>query len=134
MLNLELVMLKETAIWLDLAKEHFKDAKLLYEHRHFSGCVYFCHQTLEKVLKACIVEFAHIIPPKHHDLDRLAEATKIKISKQRIVELKELTKHFWKVRYPDYRKRMFNNIKITKQDYELSKEVFIWLKEKLSQA
>ncbi len=127
-------MLKETKVWLNLADEHFKDADLLFKHRHFSGCVYFCHQTLEKILKACIVEFARKIPPKHHDLDRLAGATKVKIGKKRIVELKELTKHFWKVRYPDYRKRMFNNIKITKRDYEISKEVFLWLKEKLSKA
>lgn len=125
-------MLKETKVWLNLADEHFKDADLLFKHRHFSGCVYFCHQTLEKILKACIVEFVRKIPPKHHDLDRLAEATKIDFLKKYHKQLKLLTRDFWNVRYADFRKYKYDIKTKVEPIFVLTKEVYLCLKKKLS--
>lgn len=45
---------EETRIWLKHAEEHWKDATWLLEGRRYSACLYCCHQTLEKALKASV--------------------------------------------------------------------------------
>jgi len=52
-------MKKETVIWFEQAEEHYSDAMFMYENSRYSGSVFFCHQALEKILKAAIVEFAN---------------------------------------------------------------------------
>ncbi|TAL41280.1 MAG: HEPN domain-containing protein, partial [Methylovulum sp.] len=63
------LMKEETKPWLLQAKEHYDDALYLYDGSRYSMAVYCCHQALEKILKAAIVEFANQIPPKIHNLD-----------------------------------------------------------------
>jgi len=45
-------MKEETKLWFEQAEEHFSDAIFMYENHRFSGAVFFCHQALEKILKA----------------------------------------------------------------------------------
>jgi len=70
-------MKDEAKFWLKQAKEHYEDALYLYKGRRYSMAVYCCHQALEKMLKAAIVEFAQKAPPKSHNLDALARLTKL---------------------------------------------------------
>ena len=74
-------MKKETQPWLSQSEEHLKDAVYLFEGGRYSATVYYCHQALEKILKASIVEFKNKVPPKIHQLERLAMEGGLKLPK-----------------------------------------------------
>ena len=84
-------MKKETLPWLTQAKEHYEDALYLYNGSRYSMAVYCCHQALEKIIKAAIVEFAGITPPKIHNLDALARQSQQEFSEEWLADLAEIT-------------------------------------------
>lgn len=126
-------MKKETRFWLEQAKEHYKDALYLYEGSRYSASVYFCHQALEKILKAAIVEFRNRVPFKIHQLERLAQETGLKFPKRWHEDLAEITRHSWKVRYPDFRRFTYTNKRKVTPTVEKTKEVYQWVLKKLNQ-
>lgn len=72
---------EETKLWLQQAREHWEDANWLLEGRRYSACLYYCHQTLEKVLKGAIIEIKNIIPPKMHQYEAFLASTISGLSK-----------------------------------------------------
>lgn len=126
-------MKEETKLWLEQAKEHHEDALYLYDGSRYSASVYSCHQALEKILKACIVEFKEKLPPKLHQLDRLAIEAGLDLPDGWNEDLAEITRHFWRVRYPDFRRFVYATKEKVKPTLEKTKEVFSWVLKKLSQ-
>ena len=95
-------MRMETGVWIAQAKEHYDDAHYLYDGSRYSMALYCCHQALEKIFKAYLIEYKQILPPKNHKLDMLAQQTGLDMPSEWIADLAEITRHFWRVRYPDY--------------------------------
>ena len=124
-------MKDEAKLWLDQAEEHYKDMEYCYNGARFSLAIYSCHQTLEKLLKACIVENVGIVPPKNHQLENLAVQAKLAMTENQLKELALLTGHFWKVRYPDFRKHMYGDRKTVDQIVSKTKELYLWISKKL---
>ena len=94
-------------------------------------CVYCYHQALEKVLKASIVETVDKLPPKIHNLDQLARETKLKFSGNDFEDLAEITRHFWRVRYPDFQKYMYTNKEIVEPTVIISRKIYQWVLQQL---
>lgn len=126
-------MKEETKVWLDQAKEHHDDALYLFNGSRYSASVYSAHQALEKILKACIVEYQNKIPSKLHQLDRLALEARLELPKGWDEELAEITRHFWRVRYPDFRQYVYTTKEKAQPTIDKTKEVFIWILNKLNQ-
>ena len=126
-------MKKETKLWLTQAREHFKDALYLYDGSRYSACVFFCHQALEKILKACVVEFGNKVPSKVHQLDKIVREANLKLPKGWEVDLAEITRHFWKVRYPDFRRYVYTNKESAGPTIKKTKEIYQWILKKLNQ-
>ncbi|NCO88364.1 hypothetical protein AUK04_02910 [Candidatus Roizmanbacteria bacterium CG2_30_33_16] len=125
-------MKKETLVWFNQAKIHFSDAIFMYENRRYSGAVYFCHQALEKILKAAIVEKANKIPPKSHALEYLLKLSKLKPEQTEwSIALAEITRHFWQVRYGDYRQYKFTTRQKVEPTINFTKLIFLWVKKQL---
>lgn len=125
-------MKDEVKIWFSQAEEHFDDMILLYKNRRYSLTVYCAHQALEMILKAAIVAFVNKIPPKSHNLDRLFEETKLKpLSQKWLEELAAVTRHYWKVRYPDFRRYTYTSREKIEPTVNFTKEVYQWVKNKL---
>ena len=126
-------MKPETLIWYEQAEEHIKDASYCFNGTRYGLSLYCYHQALEKILKAAIVEFVDVVPPKSHQLDFLLKQTKLTVDNiQWFEELAKITQHFWRIRYPD--------IRLTKQYSSKEKiitiiksfeEVYSWVKNKL---
>ncbi|MEI6243389.1 MAG: HEPN domain-containing protein, partial [Chlamydiota bacterium] len=123
---------EETLVLLEQAKEHWKDTNWLLEGRRYSACLHSCHQTLEKLLKAAIVEFKDKIPPKGHQLESLARETSLKMPLEWHEELAEITRHFWRVRYPDMRRAVYTKREKVMPTYEKTREIYLWLLKKIS--
>jgi len=126
-------MKEETKLWLDQAKEHLDDAIYLYDGSRFSLCVYSCHQALEKILKAAIVELKNTIPSKIHNLDALASETGLPFPEKWNEDLAEITRHFWNVRYPDFQKFTYTTKDKIEPTFIKTKEIFQWILTKLNQ-
>ena len=65
-------MNEKTEYWLNLCNDDLETAKVLLEKKRLLHMGFFCHMIVEKSLKAAIVSQTDKIPPKTHDLPRLA--------------------------------------------------------------
>lgn len=126
-------MKEETTLWLNQANEHLEDAQYLFDGSRYSMSVFCAHQALEKILKACIIEFASKIPPKSHNLDALGRDTRIALPESWYADLAEITRHFWRVRYPDFRRYSYTNKESVQPTLDKTKEVFQWILKQLNQ-
>lgn len=71
-------MKARTRQWLDMAHYDLRAAKHTFDTRTYSYVIFFCHLTIEKMLKGCITEFAIGFPPLTHDLNQLARLAMLK--------------------------------------------------------
>ncbi|MBI5620843.1 HEPN domain-containing protein [Candidatus Gottesmanbacteria bacterium] len=77
--------------WVHSAKEDLEIAKELQNSKRYAYCLFFCQLSLEKILKAVIVDSTDDAPPITHDLVKLAAAAKLSPSTQQEVHLREVT-------------------------------------------
>ncbi len=90
----------EAEEWLRAAKDDLVDARILLEAGRYASAAFHAHQAAEKALKAAIVELRRELPPKIHNLIRLAQI--LEIRDEEILEcLRRLNPHYRVARYPD---------------------------------
>jgi len=115
--------------WLTASKEDFDSAEILYQNKKYHHALFFCHLSIEKMLKAIIVKSTKTAPPLTHDLVRLAERAAVPLSELQKNELAEITTFNIEARYDDY-KLSFR--KKAKKQFSLkylkkTKEMLQWL-------
>jgi HEPN domain-containing protein len=125
-------MKEETKDWIKQAKSHFDHMEYLYDGRRYSMAVYCAHQTIEMALKTAIVEYGNITPPKIHKLDELARQTTLSITSTLSEDLAEITRHFWRVRYPDFQQYIYTSKEKIAPTIEKTKEVYQWILAQLN--
>ncbi|MCF7793976.1 MAG: HEPN domain-containing protein [Candidatus Cloacimonetes bacterium] len=81
-------------------------------------------------MRAHIVKAISAIPPKSHNLIFLSEKTDIIIPKEMEIFFGILMRYHLQGRYPDYNPNT-PDLEKTKQYFEKTKEIFIWLQNKL---
>lgn len=105
---------------------------MLNSGRH-AYCVFMCHLSVEKALKALFSEKLAKNPPKTHSLVYLVQSAQLEVTIEIRDFLEGLDEISVPVRYPDELKKMlkeYNKVR-TKIIFVKSKEVLKWLKEKL---
>jgi HEPN domain-containing protein len=132
-------MKPQTKHWIDSADYDWRVAHHMLKSRSHIYVLFLCHLTIEKLLKACLVEFTTCrIPPKIHILPTLAERAGIlhEIPEQFQPLLVELTRLQEKTRYalepntPPSSYTRDHAIRYLKRTEALRK----WLKQKLTSA
>jgi HEPN domain-containing protein len=128
-------MLDKAQYWLELAEEDVSVAEVLLNGKKYLQAGFFCHLIAEKALKAMIVRVSDDIPPKIHDLAKLAERGGVldDLSQKQLSLLKELNPLNIDARYPEYKERMksiFTQEKTTML-FEGTEELLCWIKQKL---
>jgi len=61
--------------WIDLARYDLISAKTMLSGERYIYVGFLCHQTVEKILKACYEKYINDTPPYIHNLLRLSELT-----------------------------------------------------------
>jgi AbiV family abortive infection protein len=89
--------------WRTASKEDFDTAEILFQNKRYHHALFFCHLSIEKMLKAIIVKMTGTAPPLSHDLVRLAEKAGLDLNKPRKDELVEMTTFNIVARYDDYK-------------------------------
>ena len=121
--------------WIESADNDLSASKSLFNSGKYDWCLFVGHLVLEKLLKALFVLNNHNkIPPKTHNLTKLAKVSKIKLSEEQILFLDEVNDFNLEVRYPEY-KREFYKIctKNFTDNYFLKIQEFAkWLKSQIT--
>ena len=93
---------KQIEYWKDSAEEDIDTAKLLFSGNKFKESLFFCHLTIEKILKAHFVKTNKDFAPKSHKLTFLAKNSSIDISEEMHTLFGILMTYQLEGRYPDY--------------------------------
>jgi HEPN domain-containing protein len=120
---------EETKWWVDTAAYDLRTAKHMLDTRRYVYVVFCCHLSIERLLKACIIEFKDRFPPRNHDLDDLAEDASIEFPEGMRTFVSSISKEATKTRYDEKRSRYTRAF--AQQCLEQTKKVNRWLKQRL---
>lgn len=124
-------MEEEFTLWHQKAKESLDDAVSSLKGHRYGLTAFCCQQALEKLLKAAVVRLKNQRPRKIHDLLPLLKDSGLETSEEYTVEIAKISKFYFLVRYPDISRKFFATPEIAKQTLEKTKEVFLWIENKL---
>lgn len=119
--------------WATASKQDFETAEILFENKKYHHALFFCHLSIEKILKAIIVKIRQEAPPLLHDLVRLAERTRIKLSVKQKAELAEISTFNIEARYDDYKLSFYKkaNKRFSSKYVNKTKKILTWLNKYL---
>ena len=120
--------------WLESAEHDLDSAESLFAAGKYDWSLFIGHLVLEKVLKGLYVrDNQNQLPPKTHNLVKLAENTNIVLNAEQKFFLDEVNDFNLEVRYPEYMREFYK--KCTKdfaESYFIRiKEMFQWIKSQL---
>lgn len=115
--------------WRTASKEDFDSAEILFENKKYHHALFFCHLSIEKMLKAIIVKSTKTAPPLIHDLVRLGEKAKLLLNHSQMNELAEITTFNIEARYDDYKLSFRKKAKrrFSLKYLQKTKEILKWL-------
>lgn len=120
--------------WLDSADNDLSAAEHLFRSKKFDWCLFIGHLVVEKTLKAYFVyRNENKIPPKTHNLLKLAEQSGLSLTEEQKLFLDEVNDFNLEVRYPEYRKEFYKlcTIDFTNRYFIQIKEFSEWLKSRI---
>lgn len=92
-------MREEARLWWNQSKRDKRTAIHAHESKDHYAAVFWMHQSVEKALKAVVIEKTRSLPPRTHNL--LDLAAKAGLPPRYHSFLRELSPHFIVSRYPD---------------------------------
>ncbi len=120
--------------WLKSAEHDLNAAEGLFLLGQYNWCLFIGHLVLEKTFKALFVHNnENQIPPKTHNLVKLAELSLINLTDQQKIFLDEVNDFNLETRYPDYKQEFYNRCtkEFTEKYFTTIKEYYKWLKSHL---
>jgi len=121
--------------WLALAEYDFETAKAMMKSGRYLYVAFTCQQTIEKAFKALYVKEKEETPPYTHNLIKLLSdlsvSSKIDEEKRKFMEI--LNSYYIESRYTEEIKEISKMLtgKKAKEILSKTKELFLWLKEKI---
>jgi len=122
------------AYWIQSAEHDLMAAESLFKSGKYDWCLFIGHLVLEKTLKAIFVQAnENKVPPKIHNLVKLAELSSIQLTDEQKLFLDEVNDFNLETRYPDYKLEFYH--RCTKEFalnyFSKIKENFTWLKSRI---
>ena len=121
---------KQIEYWKNGAESDIETAKILISNKKYLQGLFFCHLSIEKIIKAHIAKVTKEIPPYSHNLIFLLEKTKITISDDDKDFLGILIKYQLEGRYPNY-SPFIPDVDTINNYICKTKDLLKWFKEKL---
>jgi HEPN domain-containing protein len=94
--------------WVESAARDFQAMESLFAERHFVWSLFLGHLVIEKLLKAFHAKHSDSVPPRIHNLLKLAEDISLDLSVEQRTFLDEVTAFNIRARYPDFKDRFFH--------------------------
>jgi HEPN domain-containing protein len=121
---------KQVEYWRSSSEEDFAAAESLIEKGHFRHGLFFAHLAVEKMLKAHVTKQTGDIPPRIHNLVRLAELAEAAISSKQATFLRSFGMYQMEGRYPDS-VQVTLDVETARGKLALAQEMLEWLKARL---
>lgn len=120
--------------WRESSQHDLESAESMFESQKYDWCLFIGHLVLEKILKAIFVDKNDSnMPPKIHNLVRLAELSQIELNDQQKFLLDTITDFNIQTRYPDYKLGFYKKCteEYTNEYFCKIKEMYEWLNSQL---
>jgi len=120
--------------WLRGAQDNLEAVLLIYNSKRYDWALYIAHLSIEKLLKAKLINTTNnVVPPKIHNLLKLADLSGVILSDEQKEFLTDLNRFQIEARYPDVKLDLF---KIATKEFadeylKKFKEIFSWLKSQI---
>jgi HEPN domain-containing protein len=92
---------KQVDYWKAGSQEDIEVAEMLCEQGRFRHGLFFAHLAIEKMLKAHVTRQTANVPPKIHNLSRLAEMSGLSFTPEQSLFLRDLGTYQIEGRYPE---------------------------------
>lgn len=121
---------EKVKFWFNEAERSLEVASDLFKLKHYLEALFYCHLALERLLKSKVVESTGKDPFYTHDLVKLAEQAKLKLSKEQIMQLAKINTYNIRTRYQDYKLSLYKQAtaEFTKNELAQTKTLFNKLK------
>lgn len=121
---------KQIDYWRTSSDEDFAAAQCLFEKGHLRHSLFLAHLAVEKAIKANVVRQTKDIPPKIHNLTRLADMAKLSLNAEQANFIQTLGAYQLEGRYPDA-EQVILMPEAVKKKLAITKEILQWLKAQL---
>jgi len=121
---------KQIDYWRTSSDEDFAAAQSLLEKGHLRHCLFFAHLAIEKMLKGYVTKQTKDIPPRIHNLVRLAGIAGLKLNPAQDDFLHEFGAYQLAGRYPDIEQMLLDS-DLAREELSRAKEMLAWLKKQL---
>ena len=114
--------------WISASEKDWEVAEHLFASKDYVHSLYLMHLSLEKILKALVVDRTGKQPPYTHNLLHLAKKTELEISEEQKQFLTDMNKFQLEARYPDEKFSIYKqcNLAFTKKYLKKSREMRSW--------
>ncbi len=121
---------KDILPWLQYAESDLASAEMLRRGSECLNALFHLQQAVEKTLKALFIKQHSVMPPRLHDLRKLAEECRLALSREQRLLLDDLTRSYTGSRYPETWRQRQDDITPEEVDQltTLTKEFLTWLK------
>ena len=121
---------KQIDYWRTGGDEDFAAAESLLEKGHLRHSLFFAHLAVEKMLKAHVTSETKDVPPRIHNLIRLAKMAGLSPDSEQEMFLRSFDMYQMEGRYPDATPVLMDS-KIAREKLVLAGEMLRWLKAQL---
>lgn len=123
---------KQINYWKDSSKRDLDTALVLYKGKRYDACLFFCHLTLEKILKGLFVKFNNDSAPYIHDLAKLGNLAGLNLTDEQITNLRIISQFNIAGRYDNFKQEFYKQCtKAYAEKYlSITNHFYLWLKEK----
>lgn len=122
---------RQIEYWLNESQEDIEAAGILLDKHKVSQGLFFAHLAVEKVLKAHVTKATAQVPPRTHDLLRLADLASVALPPDCRVFLARMQRYCLEGRYPDL-DRAYPAREEAMADVNKAKETRSWLAKQLT--
>ena len=117
--------------WKTGSDEDLAAAESLLEKGHVRHGLFFAHLALEKMLKALVTRRTRDVPPRTHNLLRLATLAGLELGSEQEILLGRFDAYQLEGRYPDSRQIPVGS-DLVNRELRAAMEMLRWLKQQLS--
>jgi len=129
-------MIKEEHIkyWVDSSEYDLQASNNMLQSGYYVWCLFIGHLALEKILKSIFVQISdNKVPPKIHNLTKLAELSNLQLSKEQTGILDDVNIFHIEGRYAKYKTELYKlaTKEFTNENFQKIKEQYLWLKSQI---
>jgi HEPN domain-containing protein len=118
---------KQIKYWVETGEDDLSTAQYLYDGKRLIQCLFFCHLSIEKIIKAHVTKSTEEIPEKTNNLNKLLLKTSLSLDETQKELLGLLMIYQLEGRYPEYYPQK-PSVETCFSYLKRTKELFEWLK------